>query len=83
MSPKRERFEEALSTLETRLRSGKAASARVLAQDLGCSKPTIYSRIAVLERRGKKVHKSWKRDGSPGPLALFFSMRALKGTVKA
>jgi DNA-binding CsgD family transcriptional regulator len=52
-------------------------TARQIADAAGCSKPTVYARVAALEKQlGAPVKRGLIRGGISGPLATTFSIAA-------
>jgi len=47
-------------------------SARSIMTEVGCSKPTVYARIKMLDDLGVKVKKAKVREGASGPEADAF-----------
>lgn len=52
----------------------KPATARALADALGCTKPTAYARLAALEAQGHKLQRTTVREGSTGPKSVAYSL---------
>lgn len=57
-----------------KLLAREPVTARAIMAKTGCSKPTVYARIAALVRAGVTVKTSKVRDGATGPLADAFSL---------
>ncbi len=70
-----ERRNAALLEIEILLRT-RPHTARGLAEKLGISKPTAYSRIAALSLRGRKIKMKQVREGLHGPKATAYSIAA-------
>jgi hypothetical protein len=53
----------------------KGGTALYISQRLACSKPTAYARLTALRaQHGYKFTEESVRDGSKGPLAVFYSL---------
>lgn len=73
MGKREEKLGEALACLVEVLQRGPR-SARALSENLGCSKPSIYTWIEKLKERGHKVIENSEREGARGPKAIVYSL---------
>jgi DNA-binding MarR family transcriptional regulator len=66
-------YTKALDRLAALLRQ-RPHTARVLAEKLGCSRPTVYARIDALRVRGEQVYTLPAEADGTGPRPLAFGI---------
>ena len=67
--------DEALAKLTTLLKR-KPLTAREIAVELGCCRPTAYQRVRALIAAGEQVYEIKRRQEGTGPKAVAYGIRA-------